>query len=40
MLSSIEASRRCSELKPTNMVPWSVTVPYGMLRRKNFPRRS
>ena len=26
--------------KPTNIVPWSVTVPYGMLRRKMCPKRS
>src|SRR6266704_2141231 len=29
MLSSIAESRRCSALKPTNMVPWSVTVLVG-----------
>jgi len=27
MLSSIADSRPCSALKPTNTVPWSVTVP-------------
>ncbi len=40
MLSSIAASRACSALKPTNMVPWPVTVPYGMLRRKILPNSS
>jgi hypothetical protein len=30
MLSSIAVSGRCSELKPTNTVPWSVTVPESM----------
>ena len=40
MLSSIAASGRWSALKPTNIVPWSVTVPYGMLRRKILPKRS
>ena len=40
MLSSIAASGRCSAAKPTNIVPWSVTVPYGMLRRKMWPKRS
>ena len=40
MLSNIEAKRRCSEAKPTNTVPWTVTVPYGMFRRKISPKRS
>src|SRR5947209_1550177 len=40
MLSSIDTSGACSALKPTNIVPWSVTVPYGMLRRKIFPNVS
>ena len=37
MLSSIDASGRWSALNPTNIVPWSVIVPYGMLRRKILP---
>lgn len=40
MLRNIAASRDCSELKPTNIVPWLMTVPYGMLRRKILPKRS
>jgi len=40
MPSSIVESRRCSALKPTNIVPWSVTVPYAMLRRKIWPNWS
>src|SRR3954453_23574940 len=37
MLFSIAESRLWSALKPTNIVPWFVTVPYGMLRRKILP---
>ena len=40
MLSSIAASGFCVAAKPTNIVPWSVTVPYGMLRRKMWPKVS
>jgi hypothetical protein len=40
MLSSIATSGRCSDAKPTNIVPWSVTVPNGMLRRRMWPKVS
>jgi hypothetical protein len=40
MLSSIAVRRAWSALNPTNIVPWSVTVPYGVFRRKIFPKRS
>ena len=40
MLSSMPDSRLWSELKPTNIVPWFITVPYGMFRRKILPNRS
>ena len=40
MFSSIAVSGRCWAEKPTNIVPWSVTVPYGMFRRKIFPNSS
>jgi hypothetical protein len=38
MLSNILESRFWSALNPTNTVPWSSTLPYGILRRKIFRR--
>src|SRR3954470_13822708 len=40
MLRSIASSGACVAAKPTNIVPCPVTVPYGMLRRKMWPKSS